>query len=61
MRVAKFISYDLSTEEINSITIVETLLVELEEYHINEFLGYDSDRFLDILQKILNNDGAELG
>ena len=61
MTVAKFISYDLSTEEINSITIVETLLVELEEYHINEFLGYDSDRFLNILQKILENDGAELG
>lgn len=60
MRVAKFISYDLSTEEINSITIVETLLVELEEYHINEFLGYDSDRFLNILQKILDNDGAEI-
>lgn len=61
MRVAKFISYDLSTEEINSITIVETLLVELEEYHINEFLGYDSDRFLNILQKILDNDGVEIG
>ena len=60
MRVAKFISYELSTEEINSITIVETLLVELEEYHINEFLGYDSDRFLNILQKILDNDGAEI-
>ena len=60
MRVAKFISYDLSTEEINSITIVETLLVELEEYHINEFLGYDSDRFLNILQKILDNDGAKI-
>ena len=60
MRVAKFISYDLSTEEINSITTVETLLVELEEYHINEFLGYDSDRFLNILQKILDNDGAEI-
>lgn len=60
MRVAKFISYDLSAEEINSITIVETLLVELEEYHINEFLGYDSDRFLNILQKILDNDGAEI-
>lgn len=60
MRVAKFISYNLSTEEINSITIVETLLVELEEYHINEFLGYDSDRFLNILQKILDNDGAEI-
>ena len=60
MRVAKFISYDLSTEEINSITIVETLLVELEEYHINEFLGYNSDRFLNILQKILDNDGAEI-
>ena len=60
MTVAKFISYDLSTEEINSITIVETLLVELEEYHINEFLGYDSDRFLNILQKILDNDGAEI-
>ena len=60
MRVAKFISYDLSTEEINSITIVETLLVDLEEYHINEFLGYDSDRFLNILQKILDNDGVEI-
>lgn len=60
MTVAKFISYDLSTEEINSITIVETLLVELEEYHINEFLGYDSDRFLNILQKILDNDGAKI-
>lgn len=61
MTVEKFISYDLSTEEINSITVVKTLLVELQEYHINEFLGYDSDRFLNILQKILNNDGAELG
>lgn len=60
MTVEKFISYDLSTEEINSITIVETLLVELEKYHINEFLGYDSDRFLNILQKILDNDGAEI-
>ena len=60
MTVAKFISYDLSTEEINSITIVETLLVELEEYHINELLGYDSYRFLNILQKILDNDGAEI-
>ena len=60
MTVAKFISYDLSTEEINSITIVETLLVELEKYHINELLGYDSDRFLNILQKILDNDGAEI-
>ena len=60
MTVAKFISYDLSTEEINSITIVEILLVELEEYHINELLGYDSDRFLNILQKILDNDGAEI-
>ena len=60
MRVAKFISYNLSTEEIDSITMVKTLLVELEEYHINEFLGYDSDRFLNILQKILDNDGAEI-
>lgn len=60
MRVAKFISYNLSTEEIDSITMVKTLLVELEEYHINEFLGYDSDRFLNILQKILDNDGVEI-
>lgn len=61
MTLETFISYDLSTEEINVIIVVKTLLVELQEYHINEFLGYDSDRFLNILQKILNNDGAELG
>ena len=61
MTVETFISYDLSTEEINVIIVVKTLLVELQEYHINEFLRYDSDRFLNILQKILNNDGAELG
>ena len=60
MTVAKFISYDLSTEEINSITIVETLLVELEEYHIKELLGYDSDRFLKKKKKILDNDGVEI-
>ena len=61
MTVEIFISYNLSTKEINFIIAVKTLLLELQEYYIDEFLGYDSDRLLNILQEILNNDGAEIG
>lgn len=61
MKVETSITYYLSTEEVNSIIVVKTLLIELQEYHIDEFLGYDSDRFLNILQEILNNDGKEIG
>ena len=60
MTVEIFISYNLSTEEINFIIVVKTLLIELQEYHIDAFLGYDSDRFLNILQEILNNNGKEI-
>ena len=60
MTVEIFISYNLSTEEINFIIVVKTLLLELQEYHIDDFLGYDSDRFLNVLQEILNNNGKEI-
>ena len=60
MKVETSITYDLSPEEINSIIVVKTLLLELQEYHIDAFLGYDSDRFLNILQEILNNNGKEI-
>ena len=59
MTVETFISYDLSTEEINVIIVVKTLLVEQQEYHIDEFLGYDANTFLNILQEILDN-GADI-
>ena len=59
MTVETFISYDLSTEEINVIIVVKTLLVEQQEYHIDEFLGCDANIFLNILQEILDN-GADI-
>ena len=61
MKIETSITYDLSAEEINSIIVIKTLLLELQEYHIDAFLGYDSDRFLNILQEILNNNGKEIG
>lgn len=60
MKIETSITYDLSAEEINSIIVIKTLLLELQEYHIDAFLGYDSDRFLNILQEILNNNGKEI-
>ena len=59
MIVETFISYDLSTEEINVIIVVKTLLVEQQEYPIDEFLGYDANTFFNILQEILDN-GADI-
>ena len=60
MTVEIFISYNLSTKEINFIIAVKVLLLELQEYYIDEFLGYNTDRFLDVLQEILDNDDTDL-